>query len=410
MKKTKQIISILMCTLVLFASSVCIYANEEISVYINNQKVAFDVQPQIIEGRTMVPLRAIFENLGAEVQWDGATKTVTSVKGNTRVVLVLNSNIMTVDGNEIILDVPATELNGRTLVPVRAISEAYNCQVGWDGKERVVSVISDSDNYQMLYAPENRSRSFANHEVEPQLNQGWYRNAELTDNMTDEMIYNKLKSRGEVSAYSCAETVVRNLHKNPDSVKILDRAIIDSDKYLRYVVRVNASGMNAMGGYVTSEYYIMLRIHSAMDGHFTYYTGSLLGYEFPYTDEEKEAFDWGKRPEDFGITALPQNAEVVSIKQIIAFPERYVGKYVTIQEDFKIGKNYIKDKKFYSFPLDDRGYSMTEASISISYQHVENLDECVLSEDDRVFKVSGYVRTYSNSTEAYIDAGVIEFK
>ncbi len=53
---------------------------------------------------------------------------------------------------------------------------------------------------------------------------------------------------------------------------------------------------------------------------------------------------------------------------------------------------------------------MTEASIDIYYKYAENLEECALSEDDRIFKVTGYVRTFSNSTDAYIDATIIDFK
>ena len=99
-----------------------------------------DVPAQLIDNRTMVPLRAIFEALGASVEWDGDTKTVTSVKGDTTVKLTVGENKLTVNGTEKALDVPGQIVENRTLVPVRAISEAFGCEVGWDAETRTVTI------------------------------------------------------------------------------------------------------------------------------------------------------------------------------------------------------------------------------------------------------------------------------
>jgi hypothetical protein len=114
-----------------------------ISVYIDNEPVTFDVPPQIINDRTMVPLRAIFEVLGASVDWNQETKTVTSTKGDTTVKLTIDSNIMYVNGNAVTLDTPACVIDDRTLVPVRAISESYNAKVDWDGDTKTVNITSN---------------------------------------------------------------------------------------------------------------------------------------------------------------------------------------------------------------------------------------------------------------------------
>ena len=66
--------------------------------------------------------------------------TVTSTLGDITVSLTIGSNILTVNGQDITLDVPADVLNGRTLVPVRAISEAFKCNVDWNGDTRTVSI------------------------------------------------------------------------------------------------------------------------------------------------------------------------------------------------------------------------------------------------------------------------------
>jgi len=111
-----------------------------IKVTVGGEMIYFDVSPQIINGRTMVPLRAIFDALGASVSWDDATKTVTSTRGNTTISLTIDSTTMYVNGTAVTLDSPACLIGGRTLVPVRAISEAFNLNVSWNESTKTVKV------------------------------------------------------------------------------------------------------------------------------------------------------------------------------------------------------------------------------------------------------------------------------
>jgi len=90
--------------------------------------------------RTLVPLRAIFEALGATVDWDGATQTVTAKKDSDVIKLQIGSNEMTVNGKTVTLEVPAQLINGRTMVPVRAIAEAFGAEVYWDAATRTVKI------------------------------------------------------------------------------------------------------------------------------------------------------------------------------------------------------------------------------------------------------------------------------
>ena len=112
----------------------------EAKITTNGEAKDLDVPAQLIDNRTMVPLRAIFEALGASVEWNGDTKTVTSVKGDTTVTLTVGENKLTVNGTEKALDVPGQIVENRTLVPVRAISEAFGCEVAWDAETRTVSI------------------------------------------------------------------------------------------------------------------------------------------------------------------------------------------------------------------------------------------------------------------------------
>ena len=115
----------------------------DINVTIDGKAQNYDVMPVIENGRTLVPMRAIFESLGAVVSWDDATKTVFGTKGDVTVVLQIGNKKAHVNGEAKELDVAATILNSRTMVPVRFISESLGCNVGWDDASKTV-IISTS--------------------------------------------------------------------------------------------------------------------------------------------------------------------------------------------------------------------------------------------------------------------------
>jgi hypothetical protein len=124
------------------ASMSAAYA-KDITVSVNGKNVEFDQPPVIDNDRTLVPMRAIFEALGATVDWDGETRTVTSTKGDTTIKLTIDSADMYVGENVITLDVPAKIISDRTMVPVRAISEAMACKVDWDGENQAVIITTE---------------------------------------------------------------------------------------------------------------------------------------------------------------------------------------------------------------------------------------------------------------------------
>ena len=113
--------------------------NSKIKVEINGDKLITDVDPVEISGRVLVPMRAIFEYYNAEINWDEATATATATRKGRTVSVTENSTIAKVDGADYILDVPATIINGRFVVPVRFISESFGSTVGWiDARKTVV--------------------------------------------------------------------------------------------------------------------------------------------------------------------------------------------------------------------------------------------------------------------------------
>ena len=119
-----------------------IEAAEPIKVYLDGELLVFDVQPQIINDRTMVPMRVIFEALGAKVDWNDKTKTITATKDGLVVKTTIGDKNIYVNGVKKTMDVAPVIVNGRTLVPVRFVSEALGCDVEWNPKARTVYIYS----------------------------------------------------------------------------------------------------------------------------------------------------------------------------------------------------------------------------------------------------------------------------
>jgi len=139
----KRITALVLSMLLILSMSISLTASADsgITVKLNGKALAFDVQPQIINGRTMVPMRTIFEELGATVEWDQETQTVTSARDDVTVKLTIGiPNIRINQQNPIELDTAPCIIDGRTLVPVRAISEAFHMNVEWDGSTQTVLI------------------------------------------------------------------------------------------------------------------------------------------------------------------------------------------------------------------------------------------------------------------------------
>ncbi|MGI6327645.1 MAG: copper amine oxidase N-terminal domain-containing protein [Dethiobacteria bacterium] len=98
------------------------------------------LEGEIVDGRFLVPMRGIFEALGAVVAWDGETRTVTGTRGDITVKLTIDSKTATVNENIIELDVPATIIDGRTFVPTRFVGESLGANVSWDQVNRIATI------------------------------------------------------------------------------------------------------------------------------------------------------------------------------------------------------------------------------------------------------------------------------
>lgn len=143
----KNFVRVLFLALAVCLLTMLVSAEEvkPVTVTLNGEKVdcaSYGQDATIVEGRTMVPLRAIFEALGADVVWDKNTRTVLSARNGTLVELGIGSNILVKNGQDIEIDVPAQIMNGRTMVPARAVAESFGVAVEWDKGTRTVLLTS----------------------------------------------------------------------------------------------------------------------------------------------------------------------------------------------------------------------------------------------------------------------------
>jgi hypothetical protein len=118
---------------------------ERKQLLVHGKELISDLPPVIKDGRTLIPVRAVVMGLGADIEWDEEERTVTVTKGDVVVVIYLDEYKYEVNGEELVLDVPAQLLGNRTFVPLRFLAEALGERVGYN-KENGMITIGDETN------------------------------------------------------------------------------------------------------------------------------------------------------------------------------------------------------------------------------------------------------------------------
>jgi len=116
------------------------YGAQPIKVVINGKDTPFDPPPIMVKGRVMVPMRQVLETLGAKVEWDAANQTVTAKRGLTTIKITVDEDFALVNGSFKELDVPARLINGKTYVPLRFVGQSLGAKVNWDQATWTVSI------------------------------------------------------------------------------------------------------------------------------------------------------------------------------------------------------------------------------------------------------------------------------
>mgnify|MGYP006291996773 CR=1 FL=1 len=141
----KRVIAILIVFLVIQNVSTNFGKSGDINIVVNGSEIIFeDAKPYINnESRTVIPIRFVAEALGAEVGWVQETKTVVISKDNITITLKINSKMVFINDEQIIIDTQAVINNSRTFVPLRFVSEAMNARVEWIGETKTVIIMTE---------------------------------------------------------------------------------------------------------------------------------------------------------------------------------------------------------------------------------------------------------------------------
>lgn len=194
----------------------------DISVRLNGENIEFQTQsPVITEGRTLIPLRGVFEKLGYEITWDASEKSALFTSGDTVVKVTVNSPEFTLNGEAMALDVPAQIINGSMMLPLRAIGEAAGLEVDWDSDTKTVDLKSE--------------------EIDA-------RNDDVEFKFDDESGKATLTPKSEVTTEETTEEV-----KAPPEVDFLSSEITAAQNYVLFTKTVSfvTVYMSAMGEYNT---------------------------------------------------------------------------------------------------------------------------------------------------------------
>lgn len=153
MKKTLSLLTALaMSSSLAVCASAADKENAEPDVVVDGSKIIFtDQNAKIVDDVTLVPARGVFEAMGNRVSWDGETRQVSVVSstGVVEAIITIDNDVMLVKtfkslfervDEEVTLEVPAQIINDRTMIPLRAVSEAFDCEIEWDAEAYTVNI------------------------------------------------------------------------------------------------------------------------------------------------------------------------------------------------------------------------------------------------------------------------------
>ena len=115
-------------------------AEDNIKIMINGEELQCSPAAYVQNDRLLVPMRTIFEKLNAMVGWDQDTQTITAAKNDFILLLQIDNLSMFKNNEKIDLDVAPTLVEDRTMVPIRAVTEAFNIPVDWNEDAQEVTI------------------------------------------------------------------------------------------------------------------------------------------------------------------------------------------------------------------------------------------------------------------------------
>lgn len=145
----KKLISLLICLLLcvmgtgVFVGADAISINLKIGspyMTVNGVEKEIDAAPVIINDRTLLPVRAVVEEMGGSVDWNGVTRQAVLNQENKEIILTIDSDIVLLNGESQTLDTAPVIISGRTFLPIRVIAESFGYTVEWEDKDKTVTI------------------------------------------------------------------------------------------------------------------------------------------------------------------------------------------------------------------------------------------------------------------------------
>jgi hypothetical protein len=204
---------------------------QDISVSLNGSIVNFpNQQPTVVDGRTLIPLRGLFDTMGYSIDWNGETKTVTLEKNGSRISVQIGEKAIYLDGSPIEIDVPAQIINGSTMLPLRAVADASSSQVLWDNETKIATIIATDlveTKLEGVAVPESKAEEdYLN--TYTSLYSSYNVVAQDFINLGQKLMNNELQSETDMQN---AITTVQNLHNEALNMKNKLSAITPPQKY-----------------------------------------------------------------------------------------------------------------------------------------------------------------------------------
>ncbi len=286
------------------------YADFGIRLYINGNEIQSDVPPMIINDRTMVPARVVFENLNAAVDWNPDTRQVTvKSSGGTNIVLTIGEKQAVVGGKTVTMDVAPMILSDRTMLPIRFVSENLGYDVNWNPTSKSVYISEPQPKYTNEIKSVDISDGENSSSVVIKL-----ASAAVPKVMTLESPYRI------VLDFAAASINGKDTDKTVDGVYISKLRWALHDDYSRIVIEPNGDRKYEISGSGTDS--ITVKISGGTPGTVTpskpdekpptENPGTNTGTTTPVTGEYIVAIDAGHGGKDVGAIAKDENGDTIT--------------------------------------------------------------------------------------------------
>ncbi len=258
----------LLCITIIFLifGSLVTFADTPVIV-LDGSELEFDVPPIIESGRTLVPLRSLFESMGATVTYDPVPRTIQINLHSTRIVLRIDSTIVWLNGTPVQLDVPARVVNGRTLIPLRFVGESLGLEVLWLGESRTIYLESN------INEPVSKLQDFLDEDGLHRYYRWQYRNTDqITEIILDPVLVEYYQNHDRIpsddySIYvtnpyddSTLESIAVQFRKEAQARDMSEQELINYVitfvQYLEYQIDEDANGVDEYPQYPLETLYV----------------------------------------------------------------------------------------------------------------------------------------------------------